>query len=222
VDESTADPCVGDLTFNFDGARPRGGNSLVFREETGVSSPSGGYAYVTRRGEDELILNLEGEVFVGMFVDAGTLNVAWSSADEDRTLVEYQEDYRFEGVETRMLDQQFELTAEGDLLTGTMTVIESEALVFTETDEWDAQQSGIAQSDIPAFTYLERIDGEFGFVSNDAAAVDCAAADCELSVSETCTSRLTVTAYPIEGGFERFEALVGFQRPGGVPTTGFP
>jgi len=222
VETTKGDPCKGDITHNYIGARPDGGSSLVFREEIETESPSGGYAYVTRRGDGELIMNLEGEVFVGSFTDGDTIDVSWSATDELTERVEFQEEYAFEGIETFTQDQTFAMARDGEMFVGTLTFTEGESLTFSESDQWNSGKVGINQTNIPTFSYLEPIKGP-GFISNDDDDNDCTEDDCELWVTEDCMETFDVTAYPVEGGIDTFDALVGFERPAGVPqSNGFP
>ncbi len=211
-----AEVCESELTHNFEGARAAGGPSILFREVTDLVSASAGYAYVTRRGADELVLNFEGTVYVGEFVDGDTIDVQWQSSSEENTRVEFQESYRFNGLESRTIVEQLTLTREAEMLTGTMTVLDTEEVDFVETDEWNTQKTGVPSSGFQAGRYLEFVSGQ-GFVRNQPDAADCDTGDCQLVATDACSATLEVTAWPVEGGLEAFEALVGFERAAGIP-----
>jgi len=215
VEQATPETCKLDLTYNFEGAQPAGEGDVLFEEDSETNSPSGGYAYVTRRGSSELVLNLEGDVFVGEYRDDTNLDVAWESASNATERTEVQDDYLLQSAEIRSRLEQLTLTRETETLTGTMTVTRTQDLDYSETDEWDPAKTGISQSGIPAFQYLEPDEG-FGFVRNQASEVDCVEGACQLIVSETCSFEIMVTAWPVEGGIAAFEALADFDRAAGV------
>lgn len=219
VTSSTATACETEVTHNFVDAEVATSDG-VFEDELEVLSPAGSYAYVTRRGENELVLHLDGQVFVGEYVDGETIDVGWESRTDASSTITSGGGYRFDGTEDAAVIESLSFAPSRDGLTGTMTIEQTLELDGVETDQWNAS-SGVITSSLQTFGYLEPVDG-FGFVRNQAESADCEGETCALVVSEVCATELQVMAWPIDGGLATFEALSGFQRPAGAPGAGFP
>jgi len=220
--EASNAPCEQAIDHNFEDVVPIGGGSGELTEyERRLESASGSYAYVTRQGPDRDLLNFTGNVYTGAWIDESTVEVAWSGSEELEQSTEFFEGYTFQAVGTRQLQETLALSSSGEpgaVFEGTLSVRQVEDLSYVESDEWDSTKSGIFLSSMPALDYLVPADG-YGFVTNTSFTPNCTAADCRLEVVSDCEQVFTLTAYPVEGGIEAFEALDDYDRSGGVPAT---
>lgn len=218
--------CTGQLDHNFRGAVPLGqaGSARLTELAQSSRSGSGRYAFLTRQGSGELLFNLDGEVLTGTFVDERTVDVSWTSTQDEASSVEFAGLYRYDGTLTEQIEESVSLQATDDEATrfeGTRIVRHVQDGAFVESDEWSSSETSILFSSVPGTDWLEPADG-FGIVSNRPVVDDCLEPDCRLEISSSCTTTFEWTAWLVEGGIGLFEALEDHGREGGIPVVAPP
>ncbi|MEM6928171.1 MAG: hypothetical protein AAF602_14660 [Myxococcota bacterium] len=213
--EASAPTCERTIEHTFEEAVVIGESDGSTNEtDRRLRSSDGFYAYVTRQQAGGLLLNFGGNVFTGEFVDAATLDVAWRRSVELEESTDVPGLYLYQAVGAELTEEVLSLAATDESATtfeGTMTLRDFADIDYVETDEWDANASGVFLSSVPAAEYLEPGDG-FGTVFNSAFQPECTEEGCQLSVLSDCTASFSLTAYPLDGGIEAFDALDDYRR----------
>ncbi|MEO0600391.1 MAG: hypothetical protein AAF211_03090 [Myxococcota bacterium] len=213
--EASAPTCERTIEHTFADAVVIGQSDGTANEiDRRLRSSDGFYAYVTRQAAGGLLLNFGGNVFTGDFVDAATLDVAWRRSAELEESTNVPGQYLYQAVGAELTEEVLSLAATDDsaaVFEGTMTVRDFADIDYVETDEWEANASGIFLSSVPAAEYLEPGDG-FGTVFNSSFQPECTEEGCQLSVLSDCTASFSLTAYPLVGGIEAFDALDDYRR----------
>lgn len=121
-----------------------------------------------------------GELVPGT-VDGKVATFAWSEFTNSTETDEHESGYKF--VERQDTEYTTTITIDRGTMTGTAVTNSHSEVAWSESDEWDATETGQYYSEVPASSYLEQ-DGT-GYPDNEPDAKNCEAADCRLSIEET-------------------------------------
>ena len=113
---------------------------------------------------------------------------SWSEATSGFETAEHEDGYVYDARFTTDSTMNIHLSASvlADLA-GTISMSSDSVQDYTESDEWDWQDTDFASGQIPSTAYLEYMeDGEMFAQGNGFEDDDCDGDDCELKVTESC------------------------------------
>lgn len=131
----------------------------------------------------------------------------WEGFEQDGETQAHESGYRYSELEFESNVTTLTMSISGSEATGVMDDDARFEQSWTESDEWDPVDVGIAYSQIPSGNWLVDPDGLP--VENVAPSVDCQGVNCQLAFTTTCTSdapfTATKTTYADEDVFDAVE-----------------
>lgn len=200
--QEDATTCTESLTENFvDGYQPEGGTTTTsdwtFTEDY-VGSDALMFAQIETTVGGEAVLVIGAEAWPGV-KDQGSWVFTWSDGYQDNQHTEHTSGYHFEQNTSYVETSSISLSIEGlggDSGTG-LFAQDSEAVeAYIESDAWeDEVRNTIGSSgQIPSDQWLVYEDGGDEFPQDNVYdEADCTA-DCQLTITTTCTGSTTFTA----------------------------
>ena len=180
-------------------------NPWTFTDDGAVSSGSFFGQIVTLEGGTPLLI-IDDSVLEGAG-DALEWTFSWDAFEQDGETQAHDAGYRYSELTYDSASTVITMTISGAAATGTMTNSEVFEESWTETDEWDAAEVGVAYSKIPSGTWL--FDGDGLPVENVPPSVDCQGVNCQLAFTTDCRSAApftaTQTTYTDEDVFDAVE-----------------
>jgi hypothetical protein len=209
------------LTHNFNGATEPDGDTgdtgeepLLTVEQELTQSDGAVVAQVT--GGSEPVLVIGTQLWTGE-KDGSTTTFKWDST-EDSTTTQTGTGYSYVVQYTMEILEALKLDFKGSEATGTYKTTQTSNQSWTETDTWTTKDVGVYGGQIPAYLYLE-VDGPGGNpipAHNSAEEVECAAANCLMTLTSQCEVSVKVTATKLDADEQDFDALGDAYRPSGV------
>jgi hypothetical protein len=159
--------------------------------ESHDSSPSSGFGQIVNLEDGTAVLILDQQTYPGERI-SGDWVFSWQEFDEVASSETHESGYTYTGDESSSATTTITMSMSGSSATGPIGWSSAQEQNWLETDQWDAAEVGLFDTQIPASNYLEDPNG--GLVSNAYDVVDCSGPNCELSVNTTCTTSGSFTA----------------------------
>jgi len=155
------------------------------------SSPSAAFGQIVNLEGGRAVLIIDQQTYPGDRV-GGDWVFSWEEFDEVDSSETHESGYTYTGSTSSSSTTTMTMSIKGSEATGPISYGSEQAQSWTETDQWEAPEVGLFDSQIPAGNHLEDPTG--GFVDNRYDVVDCSGQDCELAVITTCATSGTFTA----------------------------
>ena len=162
------------------------------------------------RGEATMVIGTQ--VWKGLKGDGDAWSFAWDATDEISDALQYKSDYKYTELVSRSENDTIDLVFDGNTAAGDWTVVSSESIAWTESDQWDAE-AGLTSGAIPSTEYLSYDDGpDEGLPrTNSRAGSECSASDCRLATETTCDTSgaitMTQSDYRDDGAYDQLEGV---------------
>lgn len=122
-------------------------------------------------------------------IDGGVASFSWPNTEETTESRTHEDGYHYEHTSASESDTTLTLDTKGE--TGTISFDSSQSEEWRETDEWEAFDIGVYDSEIPSSAYLEE-DG--GSTYNNYDDRDCEDDECMLRIESSTNGSSSFTA----------------------------
>lgn len=115
--------------------------------------------------------------------DGGTWTFKWDAATANSDVLEHVDGYQYTEASESTDSTVFTIEPKGDTATGLIKSNSDQTQSWSESDEWDADATGVSDGSIPA-DMLENSEGQPGRNTSDRA--ECDAPNCQIAMATTC------------------------------------
>lgn len=143
-------------------------------------------AQIVGTGGGEASLFAGGLIYDGAQNDTGEWVFTYSNYDLSESDRDHREGFHFNELDNQESSSSFELIFDGGSFTGDWVGTETYELSWGESDEWNAENIGVYDSELPSWTYIN--------AGNDYSADDCEGDTCRLTLSGSTTTTVPVRA----------------------------
>jgi len=162
------------------------------------------------RGEDEVILVMEGEIFPGRETEEkGTWEFTWEGTEDSQSSEAHVDGYRYTRADSDLSTTVIRMTFDGASATGTVENTTNLVVEYAESDVWDPMDNYLGYTQMPSNSYV--FDATGVGINNIPDTSECTADPCFLNVATTFAGSASFTAswtrYRDAGAFDAVDTV---------------
>jgi hypothetical protein len=167
------------------------------------ASPGTGFAQIVPLEDGTSLLIFAGATYVGTG-DGAAWTFEWERFEVNDSSQVHESGYRFTEMSLGSVMYTIDIEIDGSSAEGSLQIRSAEENRWTESDDWDPDEVGIFNTQVPSGSYLW--DGDGMSIWNYPQDSDCKSDTCELSITSECSSSAPLhgilTKYADEDVFE--------------------